>query len=132
MQTLLKYKKNPFVRLCGALFVRFVAPPDQLWERFLPFMMDESKITLGADKPNATFGSFVEMILQDKIYFNIVLPRIPVLIHREIQKRLLEIPEKRKRKEENQGKRFKKGMVVYGLSKKDSQWHRCKIVGIHY
>jgi len=55
-----------------------------------------------------------------------------VLSHRDIQKRLLEIPEKRQRKAENQEKKFRKGMVVYGLSKKDGQWHRCKVVGVHY
>jgi hypothetical protein len=119
---LLKFRKNPFVRICGALFVRFLSPHDQLWERFLPFLMDESQISHTSDKSRdpITFGTFVEQILQEKNYFNIVLPRIPVLIHREIQKKLLEIPEKRQRKIDNQGKKFKKGMVIYGFSKKDA------------
>jgi hypothetical protein len=83
--------------------------------------MDESQITHTQDKSRdpITFGSFIEQILQDKNYFNIVLPRIPVLIHRDIQKKLLEIPEKRQRKIDNQGKKFKKGMLVYGFSKRD-------------
>ena len=35
---------------------------------------------------------------------------------------------------ENQEKSrvFKKGMIVYAISKKDDQWHRAKIQGIHY
>ncbi len=80
-------------------------------------------ISPSSDKSRApiTFGSFIELILQDKNYFNIVLPRIPVLIHREIQKKLLEIPEKRQMKLENQGKKFRKGMIVYGLSKKNNE-----------
>ena len=28
VQQLLKYRKNPFVRICGALFVRFLSPHD--------------------------------------------------------------------------------------------------------
>jgi hypothetical protein len=61
-----------------------------------------------------------------------VLPRVPVLLHRELLKRLASIPEKRKRRAENMGRRFRKGMVLYAVSKKDCQWHRAKVVGIHY
>ena len=39
--------------------------------------------------------------MTEKNYFNIVLPRIPILINREIQKKLLILPEKRQRKSEN-------------------------------
>ena len=68
-------------------------------------------------------------MIDDKNYFNIVLPRIPVLLSRELKKKLDSIPEKRKRKKENQEKSrvFKKGMIVYAMSKKDDQWHRAKI-----
>jgi pre-mRNA-splicing factor 38B len=41
VQTLLKYRGNPFVRACGALFVRFLSPHEQLWERFASWLLDE-------------------------------------------------------------------------------------------
>lgn len=61
-------------------------------------------------------------MLSEKGYFNTVLPRIPVLIEREIQKKLLQLPEKRKRKQDNEKRsnRFSKGMLVYAMSKRDS------------
>lgn len=74
------------------------------------------------------------MLLSDKGYFNIVLPRVPVLINREILKKVGDIPEKRNRLRENQSKSrdFKKGMIIQALSKRDHQWNRAKILGIHY
>jgi len=61
------------------------------------------------------------MLLQDKGYFNIVLPRVPVLINREILKRLAAVPEKRERRRANQARsrEFKKSMMVQALSKID-------------
>jgi hypothetical protein len=97
--------------------------------------MDEMEFTPSADKNNVTtIGDYVEKLLSEKMYFNTVFPRTPVLIEREIQKKLLTIPEKRKRKLDNTQKSslFKKGLIVYVMSKRDQQWHRANIIGIHW
>ena len=39
--------------------------------------------------------------MTEKNYFTIVMPRIPVLLNRDLQKKLLAIPEKRTRRKEN-------------------------------
>ena len=137
MQTLLKYRKNPFVRACGALYVRFLSPFEQLWERLSPYLLDDQEFKHTADKSrdSITFGAFCQLILEDKNFFNIILPRVPILINREILKHILPINDKRKRKQENQAKssHFRKGMLVFALSKReDGQWRRAKVLGIHY
>jgi hypothetical protein len=68
--------------------------------------MDDQEFKHTADKnrDSISFGAFCQLILEDKLFFNIVLPRVPILIHREIQKKLLPIPEKRQRRIENQTK----------------------------
>ena len=42
-----------------------------------------------------SIGEYVQKLLEDKGYFNTVLPRIPVLIQREIIKKLLTVGERR-------------------------------------
>lgn len=136
VQALLKYRQNPFVRACGALFVRYLSPHEQLWDRLQPWLLDEQQFHHSADKGRAsiTFGEYCEAMIADKNYFNTVLPRIPVLLNRELLKKLADLPEKRKRREENQAKGhlIKKGLVLYALSKKDGQWHKAKVAGVHY
>jgi len=41
-------------------------------------------------------------LLDDKAYFNTVFPRIPVLLHREIQRKLLSLSERRGLRDENE------------------------------
>ena len=98
-------------------------------------MLDEMEIAHTADQNyKITFGEYIEKLLSDKQYFNTVLPRIPILIEREIQKKLLAVPDKRARKSENSQKShmFRKGLILYVLSKKDNQWHRARVTGIHW
>jgi len=85
------------VRACGALYVRFLSPFDELWPRLSPWLLDDQEFLHSADKnrPAITFGEYCEMLLAEKNYFNTVLPRVPVLINRDLQKKLISIPEKR-------------------------------------
>eukprot|EP00347_Sterkiella_histriomuscorum_P018501 403345272 len=135
VQTLLRYKLSPYVRACGALYVRFLSPNDQLFDRLSPYMLDEQSFSYSIEKSQSlTFGEYVERLLSEKNYFSILLPRIPVIQFRELQKKLLTIPEKRKRKQDNleNSNKFNKGQIVFALSKKDQSWHKAKISGIHY
>jgi hypothetical protein len=53
-------------------------------------LMDSEEFYHSFDKSHKiTIGEFTEKLLAEKSYFNTVLPRIPVLIEREIQKKLL-------------------------------------------
>ena len=48
-----------------------------------------------------TIGQYVESLLTDMNYYNTRFPRIPIMIEREMKKRLLMINEKRERKQRN-------------------------------
>jgi pre-mRNA-splicing factor 38B len=65
VQTLLKYRRSPYVRACGALCVRFLSPHEELWDRMAPWLLDEQEFQHSADKSAAkiTFGAYCEMLL---------------------------------------------------------------------
>ena len=55
-------RNNPFVRAAGLLFIRFLSPPDQLWQRLFLFLMEtdsESEFTYSSDHRRVTIGDFV-------------------------------------------------------------------------
>ena len=65
-----------------------------------------------------TVGQYVESLLTDMNYYNTRFPRIPIMIEREMKKRLLMINEKRERKQRNLEKLhfFVKGTKIKALS----------------
>ena len=80
-------RNDPFVRAAGFLFIRFLSPPEQLWQRLYLFLMEEqvsTQFTYSADGRQITVGEFVRQLLADKNYLGTVLPRIPVLSNRDI------------------------------------------------
>jgi pre-mRNA-splicing factor 38B len=87
----LKYKQCPYVRACGALYVRFLSHPEELWDRMSPWLLDDQLFKHSADKSrdSITFGTFCELLLAEKNFFNIVLPRTPVILDREIKAKLV-------------------------------------------
>ena len=57
---------------------------------------------VAANEQKTTVGAYIEGLLSDTNYYNTILPRTPVLINREILKRLLSLPEKLKLKQTNE------------------------------
>ena len=87
------------------MFIRFLSPPDQLWERLYLFLMDEDQgmqFTYAADGRQTTIGNFVRDLLAEKQHLNTVLPRIPVLINRDILAKLHSVDSKRRLKIQNE------------------------------
>ena len=92
-------RNNPYVRAVGFLYVRFLAPPEQLWDRLQVFLFEDTKSSeflFSSDRLSPiSIGAYVQRLLEDKSYFNTVLPRVPVLIQREITRRLQTVGERR-------------------------------------
>jgi pre-mRNA-splicing factor 38B len=88
-------RNNPYVRAVGFLYIRFLAPPEQLWDRLQVFLFETSEhtaFTFSSDRTSTiSIGTYVQRLLEEKGYFNTVLPRIPVLIQREITRKLLSL-----------------------------------------
>ena len=55
-------RNDPYVRAAGFLFIRFLSPPEQLWQRLYLFLMEEqvsTQFTYSADGRQITVGEFV-------------------------------------------------------------------------
>ena len=56
-------RNNPYVRAVGFLFIRFLAPPEQLWDRLHLFLFEDQKATQfihSSDRSNnTTIGAYV-------------------------------------------------------------------------
>ena len=103
---------NPFVRIAGFLYIRFLSDPQELWERFNHYTVDPQIIP--ADK-NLTIGMFVEKILTEQDFYGLQLPRIPTTIQSIISQKCSQLTFRRERYEKNLNKTFEKDskIVVY-------------------
>jgi hypothetical protein len=86
-----------------------------------------------------TVGEFVEKLLSDTNYFNTVLPRTPILIQREILRKLMTVGDKRKRRDINEmaSERFKKGSLLevqWAESGEnwDATWVKATVTKVHW
>jgi pre-mRNA-splicing factor 38B len=81
-----------FIRATGFMYLRYICNPKQLWDWLAPFLYDEEEIWLrGKGKGKATtIGLFVRDLLKEQRYFELLLPRIPVPVQRDLNQRLQE------------------------------------------
>jgi pre-mRNA-splicing factor 38B len=89
LQRMLDYKENALTRGLGFLYLRFVHPPDKLWDWFEKYIDDTQKFQPGGVKEEKSMGEFARAVLEDMKYYGTLFPRIPVLISREIKKKIL-------------------------------------------
>lgn len=102
---LLDHVDSPYIRCAGFLLLRYVHPPDKLWDWFEPYFIDNETFTPGADKVRmTTMGEYVEKLITEDKYYNTVLPRIPVKIKNLYGAQLIAMDEHRNRKRENLAK----------------------------
>jgi len=103
-------RNNPFVRAAGLLYVRYLSPPDQLWQRMSLFLMEcdsESEFQFSSDQRRATVGDFVKQLLSENQFLGTVLPRIPTLASRDILAKLQTLAERRAIKSTNEAAHLK-------------------------
>ena len=109
VQKLIKFKKPKdfeseynsfmFVKAVGFLFIRFLSPPEQLYERLSPFLLEVSEKLYQIEDLNqpSNISDFIKTLLGDKSFGSLVLPRVPVLIDRKIQEFLILLPERQRK-----------------------------------
>eukprot|EP01135_Chromosphaera_perkinsii_P001587 Nk52_evm57s207 gene=Nk52_evmTU57s207 len=88
---LLSHPDSPYIRAVGFLYCRYCTDPKTLWTRFEPYIKDdeeEIKIHWGPKGRALTMNRFMIQLLTEAKYCNTVLPRIPVLVQREINEKL--------------------------------------------
>ena len=79
--------------------MRYVCAPAQLWDWFQYYLEDEEEITItsGVNPTKITIGKLCRMLIIEQKFQGTMLPRIPVPIARDLEKKLKDYDmEKRK------------------------------------
>jgi len=102
---MLNHTDSPYIRGIGFLYLRFSTPPEQLFSWFSDFFNDEEEIYLRQKTGPSTVGVFVRQLLTEQRFCDVIIPRIPVPIQREIEKNLGQLfPAKKPEKEKKRSK----------------------------
>ncbi|PWA01288.1 hypothetical protein BB558_002623 [Smittium angustum] len=89
---LLNNKDCVFAKGIGMLYLRYVATPETLWDWFEPLFDDEEEILLTrSPRPRSmTIGELARELLTTNKFLTTTLPRIPVPIQRNFEKKFQE------------------------------------------
>ncbi|KAG0321303.1 PRP38 pre-mRNA processing factor 38 domain-containing protein B [Dissophora globulifera] len=90
LENLIDHPHSVYLRGIGFLYLRFVCKPDQLWDWLGAYLEDDQEIMLqGGVKPiHSTVGKMCYMLLHDQKFLGQILPRIPVLVMRDLEAKL--------------------------------------------
>ncbi|ORX55684.1 PRP38-domain-containing protein [Hesseltinella vesiculosa] len=90
LENMIERRDSPYIRALGFLYLRYVCAPEQLWDWLGYYLEDDQQVNLSnSPKPNMkSIGAFCRMLLTEQKYLSTMLPRIPVLIARDIEKKL--------------------------------------------
>lgn len=103
LKRLLDNDDSPFVRCAGFLFVRYGVAPTDLWPWLGEYVLDEEDFQ-GKIKDaewGSTVGEFVENLLSQDSYYKTPLPRLPVSTKRQLEGKLAQVSQYRKRARAN-------------------------------
>ncbi|KAJ3014016.1 PRP38 pre-mRNA processing factor 38 domain-containing protein B [Thoreauomyces humboldtii] len=92
VEELITHTDSPHIRALGFLYLRYAGKPADLWSWFEPYLDDEEDLSVEAgQKPRSiTIGRFLNGLLTENKWLGTILPRIPVPIARDIEKKLAE------------------------------------------
>lgn len=102
LKLLIDSSESPFVRCVGFLFVRFGLDPSQLWTWLGEYVLDDEEF-----KPSkeaewvTTIGEYVEALLSQDRYYTIIFPRVPMSTKRQLEAKLAQVAQYRKRTQAN-------------------------------
>ncbi|CAO3563914.1 unnamed protein product [Mortierella alpina] len=90
IENLIEHPHSVYLRGIGFLYLRYVCKPDQLWDWLGAYLDDDQEIQLqGGVKPvQSTIGKMCYMLLHDQKFLGQILPRIPVLVMRDLEQKL--------------------------------------------
>ncbi|KAG0207447.1 PRP38 pre-mRNA processing factor 38 domain-containing protein B [Mortierella sp. GBA30] len=90
LENLIDHPHSVYLRGIGFLYLRYVCKPDQLWDWFGDYLEDDQDILLqsGVKPVHSTVGKMCYMLLHDQKFLGQILPRIPVLVMRDLEQKL--------------------------------------------
>lgn len=90
-----------YIRAIGFLYLRYVCAPAQLWDWYQYYLEDDEEVAIssGLHPTKVTVGQLIRMLIIEPKFQGTMLPRIPIPIARDLEKKLKEYDdEKRKEK----------------------------------
>ncbi|XP_044955988.1 pre-mRNA splicing factor SR-like 1 isoform X1 [Hordeum vulgare subsp. vulgare] len=84
MHGLLKHPDSPYIRAIGFLYLRYAADPKTLWTWYEPYIQDDEEFSPGSNGKMTTMGVYVRDVILGQYYFDSLLPRVPLLILRQV------------------------------------------------
>lgn len=103
----LKHVDSPYIRCVGFLYLRYVGPPEEIWNWISPYLHDDEPVQVQTGKPETTVGEYVRQLFSDREYHGTPLPRFPVLVERDLRAKLLQadsVAERAKQHYKNAGR----------------------------
>jgi len=93
IERLLSHSDSSFIRAIGLLYLRHCCDPKQLFEWYSAYLDDtETFDEVGDGSGTTTVGQFCRKLLTEQEFHDTMLPRLPVPIARDIQKKLDDSP----------------------------------------
>jgi len=91
MHSMLNHVDSPYIRCIGFLYLRYATEPDKLWGWFKPYVYDTEEFSPTANKKlTITIGDYVRSLVNDIDYYGTILPRLPVMLQREMKVKMLQ------------------------------------------
>ncbi|GMH80147.1 hypothetical protein TL16_g08422 [Triparma laevis f. inornata] len=129
--TMLNHLDSPYIRCVGFLYVRFTLDPKDLWPFFKDYIYDVEEFEV---KPGLTLtmGEFVSNLITSLDYYSTILPRLPVLLARQMKVKLLRAGEEESRAVKNltMMEEFRAGKKCHALYEDEENplaWYECMI-----
>ncbi|KAG0742708.1 hypothetical protein G6F57_010479 [Rhizopus arrhizus] len=101
LENLVEHSDSPYIRAIGFLYLRYVCAPAQLWDWYQYYLEDDEEVAIssGLHPTKVTVGQLIRMLIIEPKFQGTMLPRIPIPIARDLEKKLKEYDdEKRKEK----------------------------------
>lgn len=92
MCLLLDHKDSPYIRCIGFLYLRYACEPSELWKWIQPYVFDEELVRVRFNPASAEIpmGEYVRNLFGELEYFGTRLPRLPLLVERDLKDKLLQ------------------------------------------
>jgi pre-mRNA-splicing factor 38B len=136
MDLTLKHVDSPYIRGIGFLYLRYTGPPEEMWKWIQPYIYDEEEIKVEMSARPTTVGEFVRRLFAGRDFCGTTLPRLPILVERDLQVKLLQADKAAERaafhfKNSARMAYFQtlgsKVMALYGDDENPVQWYKAEI-----
>ncbi|KAG1174080.1 hypothetical protein G6F70_005465 [Rhizopus microsporus] len=124
IENLVEHGDSPYIRAIGFLYLRYVCAPAKLWDWFQYYLEDDEEIAIssGLHPTKVTVGNLIRMLITELKFQGTMLPRIPIPIARDLEKKLKEYDEaKKKEKGSDQRDNYESDKRIDRLMTEDTE-----------